>query len=78
MYSVDTLRPYGFPVIEADFSASQICHPMTHMHTRGRLLAITCEDGRDRPDRLGFDTKLIDWRTSKVLLSVRCTSTLLS
>lgn len=70
MYSAETLRPLGLPVIEAEFSSGQICHSMSHIHTRGNLLAISCEDVKDRPGNLGYTTKLWNWKTQEVILSV--------
>lgn len=70
LYDVDTLKPLDAPSIEAEFSAGQICHPMTQIHMRGDFLAVTCESARARQDRPEFTTRLIDWRTGQVVLKV--------
>lgn len=70
MYSTETLRPLGLPALEAEFSSGQICHPMSHLHVRGDMLAISCEDVKDRPGNLGYTTKLWNWKTQKVILIV--------
>ncbi|KAJ9107363.1 hypothetical protein QFC21_000813 [Naganishia friedmannii] len=70
MYSIDTLKPHKFHHV-AEFSAAQICHPMSHMHIRGDLLVVTCENIRGREGTLGFNTQLINWNTGDVVLSRR-------
>lgn len=70
MYSSETLKPLGLRAIEAEFSSGQICHPMSHIHVRGDLLAMSCEDVKDRPGNLGFTTRLWNWKTQTLLLSV--------
>jgi hypothetical protein len=70
IYDLETMKPLDTPFIKAEFSASQICHPMSQMHIRGHYLAITCEGNRDQPDRLGFSTRLIHWRTGREVLEV--------
>lgn len=70
LYDVDNLKPLNAPAIEAEFSAGQICHPMTQIHLRGDFLAVTCESARARQDRPEFTTRLINWRTGQVVLKV--------
>lgn len=68
--NIETMKPLDTPSIRAEFSTSQICHPMSQIHIRGDYLAITCEGNRDQPDRLRFNTRLIHWRTGRVVLEV--------
>lgn len=43
---------------------------MAHMHVRGDLLVVTCENRRGRDGALGFNTQLMNWQTGNMVYDV--------